>query len=101
MNRIRRPWGPSRRDTDGVQMNTLNHNGATGDVPHGEPKKSGFQEPNDTPDYELGHLQEIEVDMETVVQDREVKNIEDDTSPYPEVRAVVPETDDTGPLHLR
>lgn len=32
-----------------------------------------------------GRLQEIEVDLGHVVEDREIKDIEGDTSPYPEV----------------
>ncbi|KAF1344780.1 OPT oligopeptide transporter protein-domain-containing protein [Delphinella strobiligena] len=38
-------------------------------------------------------MQEIEVDMDKVLGDGNAEDIEADTSPYPEVRAVVPETD--------
>ncbi|KAK5113150.1 hypothetical protein LTR85_010968 [Meristemomyces frigidus] len=94
MNRIRRPWGPTRRDTDGVQLNTLDHNGKAEAEERGVPEKLGFEETSEPVDHEHGHMQELEVDVAHVLQDREVKDIEDDTSPYPEVRAVVPETDD-------
>jgi hypothetical protein len=94
MNRIRRPWPVSRRDTDGVQLNTLDENGRTEAEGRDAAKKIGFDEATEPVDHEHGHMQEIEVDVAHVLQDREVKDIEEDTSPYPEVRAVVPETDD-------
>lgn len=97
MNRIRRPWGPTRRDTDGVQMNTLDHSGkmtAEDEERGSAAEKLGFEESTMPVDHGEGHLQEIEVDVAHVLKDREVKDIEEDTSPYPEVRAVVPETDD-------
>ncbi|KAH9824567.1 small oligopeptide transporter [Teratosphaeria destructans] len=99
MNRIRRPWAPSRRDTDGVQLNTLSTNGKTADASpeQGTAEKLGFDEPTTAavgPDIEHGHLQEIEVDVAHILQDKDLKDISEDTSPYPEVRAVVPETDD-------
>lgn len=90
MNRVRRPWTLSRKDTDGVQLNTLDYAGKISD----EQKKDGPHETVEPIDVEQGHLQEIEVDVEHVLQDREESAIEGDTSPYPEVRAVVPETDD-------
>lgn len=94
MNRIRRPWTVQRRDTDGVQLNTLDHNGKTDAEERGVPEKVGFGETSEPVDHEVGHLQEIEVDIDHVLRDDEIKDIESDTSPYPEVRAVVPETDD-------
>jgi len=94
MNRIRRPWAPSRRDTDSVQLNTLNSNGKMEAEERGVPEKIGFEETIEPVDREHGHMQEIEVDVAQVLQDRGIKDIDADTSPYPEVRAVVPETDD-------
>lgn len=38
----------------------------------------------DSPDIEHGHLQEIEVDVDKVLHDGEVKDVDADTSPYPE-----------------
>lgn len=49
-------------------------------------------------DFELenGHLAELEVDMGRVLTHIEDEGDYDaDTSPFPQVRAVVPETDDT------
>ncbi|KAK2053163.1 OPT family small oligopeptide transporter [Colletotrichum caudatum] len=48
-------------------------------------------------DFELenGHLTELEVDMGRVLGDEGEGDYEADTSPFPQVRAVVPETDDT------
>jgi len=80
---------------DALQLNTLDYAGNTAeDEGHGAVKKTGFEAVTEPIDHGEGHLQEIEVDVGQVLQDREVKDIEDDTSPYPEVRAVVPETDD-------
>jgi OPT family oligopeptide transporter len=45
-------------------------------------------------DEEHGHLQELEVDIGQVLEDSGIDDIEGDHSPYPEVRAVVPEVDD-------
>lgn len=56
--------------------------------------------PMTTQDVELenGHLVELEVDLGGVLahQDGEEGDYSADTSPFPAVRAVVPETDDTG-----
>lgn len=51
-----------------------------------------------TQDIELehGHLAELEVDLDRVLGEEEEGEYEADTSPFPAVRAVVPETDDTG-----
>lgn len=81
MNRIRRPFPISRRDTDSVQLNTLE--------PHTTPEDSDKKGAEvgieaDSPDLEHGHLQEIEVDVDKVLHDGEVKDIDADTSPYPE-----------------
>lgn len=46
-------------------------------------------------ELENGHLAELEVDMEHVLEKADEGNYDDDTSPFPQVRAVVPETDDT------
>ena len=94
MNRVRRPWGPSRQNTDGVQLNTLDENGKKEAEERGTPSKTGFDDVTEPIDHEEGHLQELEVDIAHILQDEEVKGVEEDTSPYPEVRAVVPETDD-------
>ncbi|KAI6966827.1 small oligopeptide transporter, OPT family [Hortaea werneckii] len=95
MNRFRRPWAPSRRDTDGVQLETLNENGKSNEQGGtGVPEKTGVQETMQPVDLEHGHMQELEVDMDHVLEDRKIEDVDSDTSPYPEVRAVVPETDD-------
>ncbi|KAK4495351.1 hypothetical protein PRZ48_013682 [Zasmidium cellare] len=94
MNRIRRPWTIQRRDTDGVQMNTLDHSGKAVESDPGSTEKLPAKDDVAPVDFQQGHLQEIEVDVAHVLQDDEIKDVEDDTSPYPEVRAVVPETDD-------
>ena len=69
MNRVRRPWGPTRRDTDGVQLNTLDHNGnKTADEELGVgAAKTGFEATSEPVDHEVGHMQEIEVDVAHVV----------------------------------
>ncbi|KAK2036441.1 OPT family small oligopeptide transporter [Colletotrichum somersetense] len=46
-------------------------------------------------ELENGHLTELEVDMGRVLKDEGEGDYEADTSPFPQVRAVVPETDDT------
>ncbi|TGO70899.1 hypothetical protein BELL_0649g00070 [Botrytis elliptica] len=40
------------------------------------------------------HMQELEVDVGKILNDEGLDDIEGDTSPYPEVRAVVPDVDD-------
>lgn len=90
MNRVRRPWTLHRKDTEGLQMDTPDYAEKSSD----EEKKIGPHEIIEPVDVEQGHLREIEVDVEHVLQDREERDIEGGTSPYPEVRAVVPETDD-------
>ena len=51
--------------------------------------------PHNGPDLETGHLVELEVDLSRVIADDEAEgDWSADTSPYPAVRAVVPETDD-------
>ncbi|KAK6834130.1 hypothetical protein PG987_008824 [Apiospora arundinis] len=47
-------------------------------------------------ELEHGHLAELEVDLDRVLGEEEEGEYEADTSPFPAVRAVVPETDDTG-----
>lgn len=95
MNRLRRPWAPSRRDTDGVQLQTLNEDGNSKEQGGtGVPEKTGIQETIQPVDLEHGRMQELEVDMGHVLEDRKIEDVDSDTSPYPEVRAVVPETDD-------
>lgn len=47
-------------------------------------------------EVENGHLAELEVDMRRVLDNDEEGDWDADTSPFPEVRAVVPETDDPG-----
>lgn len=95
MNRLRRPWAPSRRDTNGVQLETLNENGKSKEqADEGIAEKTGIQERIQPVDVEHGHLQELEVDMGHALEDSKIEGVNSDTSPYPEVRAVVPETDD-------
>lgn len=51
---------------------------------------------NQDVELENGHLAELEVDMERILIETEQEGDYDaDTSPFPQVRAVVPETDDT------
>ena len=88
MNRLRRPWTIQRQNTDGVQMNTLDDFGkktSGSDEEHGSAEKTGFQANAEPVDVQQGHLQEIEVDLDQVVHDQELKDIDSDTSPYPEV----------------
>jgi hypothetical protein len=95
MNRIRRPWAVSRRDTDGVQLNTLDQSGKQQDADeHGQAEKTRAEASTQIVDLRHGSLQELEVDIQNVLQDGEIKDLDEDTSPYPEVRAVVPEVDD-------
>ncbi|KAI6822266.1 small oligopeptide transporter, OPT family [Hortaea werneckii] len=95
MNRLRRPWAPSRRDTDGVQLETLNENGKSEEqAVTGSPEKTGVHETVQPVHLEHGRMQELEVDMGHALEDRKIEDVDCDTSPYPEVRAVVPETDD-------
>ncbi|CAK3793603.1 small oligopeptide transporter [Lecanosticta acicola] len=94
MNRIRRPWTFHRRDTDGVQTNTRDYSGKGLDEDTASAEKTGVSETLQPVDVQQGHLQEIQVDVAHVLQDQEIRDVDDDTSPYPEVRAVVPETDD-------
>lgn len=47
-------------------------------------------------ELENGHVAELEVDLDRVLGEEEEGEYEADTSPFPAVRAVVPETDDTG-----
>ncbi|KAI7358979.1 small oligopeptide transporter, OPT family [Hortaea werneckii] len=95
MNRLRRPWAPSRRDTDDVQLETMNENGKSEEqADTGVPQKPGVHETIQPVDQEHGHMQELEVDMGHALEDRKIEDVDSDTSPYPEVRAVVPETDD-------
>lgn len=85
MNRIRRPWTATRRDTDGVQMNTLDPVGkSTGSGPPSDTKGGNISPEVSDVDIEHGHLQEIEVDVAKVLHDDTIEDIESDTSPYPE-----------------
>ncbi|KXT13426.1 hypothetical protein AC579_9906 [Pseudocercospora musae] len=102
MNRIRRPWTVHRANTDGVQLNTLDYNGqkpvqsnSDEELAQAEDEKNIATGTQATVDgHRQASLAEIEVDLSHVVEDNEVKDLDADTSPYPEVRAVVPETDD-------
>ena len=95
MNRFRKPWSLSRRETEGAQINTLDESPVRDDEKGGDvSEKHGSTPTSDPVDLDHGHLQEIEVNIDQVLQDRAIKDIDEDTSPYPEVRAVVPETDD-------
>lgn len=77
----------SRRDTDSVQLNTLDPKKESADSLDRKCPETGiFTEPIDV---EHGHLQEIEVDVDKVLHDVEVKDVDADTSPYPEGMAFV------------
>ncbi|KAK5008617.1 hypothetical protein LTR28_003738 [Elasticomyces elasticus] len=83
MNRVRRPGTATRRDTDGAQLNTL---GLDGKI---KPDESGGKDDDvkgntHEVDVEHGHMQEIEVEVDKVVHDGRVKDLDEDTSPYPE-----------------
>lgn len=73
--------------------------GSDGDEPHAVKALPG-KETNDTHDEAgtdiiNGHLIELEVDLSRVIGEDDVEgDWDDDTSPFPAVRAVVPETDD-------
>lgn len=81
MNRIRRPFPISRRDTDSVQLNTLDPQKSADGL---DRKGAEAGVTVDATDIEHGHLQEIEVDVDKVLHDGEVKDVDADTSPYPE-----------------
>lgn len=87
MNRIRRPWPATRRDTDSVQLNTLDGNGKVGDT---KAKGEDIDVNVEPTDIEHGHLQEIEVDVDRVLHDQGVKDVNADTSPYPEGKLMNP-----------
>lgn len=80
MNRIRRPFPVSRRDTDSVQLNTLEPQKTAENID----SKAAEVGVEDSYDIEHGHLQEIEVDVDKVLHDGEIKDVDADTSPYPE-----------------
>ena len=89
MNRFRKPWSLSRRDTDGAQVNATDEAQTKyEDTDNGYAEKKGEEPKTEPIDHEHGHLQEIEVDLNHVVNDREIKDIDDDTSPYPEGKIV-------------
>jgi hypothetical protein len=81
MNRIRRPFPVSRRDTDSVQLNTLEPQKTASNI---DSKGAEVGVEADSYDIEHGHLQEIEVDVDKILHDGEIKDIDADTSPYPE-----------------
>lgn len=59
--------------------------------------EKGLDNGNDSADADIinGHLIELEVDLSRVIGEDDVEGDWDaDTSPFPAVRAVVPETDD-------
>lgn len=88
MNRIRRPWTIHRQNTDAVQLNTLEDHSrtpTTSDEELGSPAKHEAQADVQPIDVSQGHLREIEVDLNDVLHDKEIKNIDGDASPYPEV----------------
>lgn len=93
MNRLRRPWTLQRQKTDGIQLNTTED---FGKKPSGSDEENGVELPEkngaggnvEPVDMQHGHLQEIEVDLDHVVHDQELKDIDSDTSPYPEVVSV-------------
>ncbi|KAM3421971.1 hypothetical protein BST61_g2348 [Cercospora zeina] len=97
MNRFRRPWTIHCRKTDGVQLNTLENpttKPMASDEELGPPSKNETRTDAQPINISTGHPREIEVDLNHVLHDQDGKDIDGDTSPYPEVRAVVPETDD-------
>lgn len=63
------------------------------------PDKDSFKTARNIHDQDVelenGHLAELEVDMGRVLDEEGEGDYEADTSPFPQVRAVVPETDDT------
>jgi len=69
-------------------MNTLNESGIAEELDNGDSSKAkaekGGEYVSEAPDVEQGHLQEIEVDVDRVMHDEGVKDLEADTSPYPE-----------------
>lgn len=77
----------------GPQNNNNDNISAPGDF-----HEKGIHNVDPLTDLEVqqGHLQELEVDIGAVLEDTEVGDYSKDTSPFPSVRAVVPETDDTG-----
>jgi hypothetical protein len=81
INRIRRPFPVSRRDTDSVQLNTLEPQKTADNI---DSKGAEVGVEADSYDIEHGHLQEIEVDVDKVLHDGEIKDVDADTSPYPE-----------------
>lgn len=56
MNHICRPWAPPQRDTDGVQLNTLDDFGKKVTDEHGDPEKIGFEASDEPVDHAKGHL---------------------------------------------
>lgn len=93
MNRLRRPWTLQRQKTDGIQLNTtedFDKKPSGSDEENGVelPEKNGAGGNVEPVDMQHGHLQEIEVDLDHVVHDQELKDIDSDTSPYPEVVSV-------------
>jgi OPT family small oligopeptide transporter len=94
MHRIRRPWSVQRRDTDGAPPDAMLSSeemtaGKLGEKGIAEPVQAGADV-----DFDIQRGHSIEVGVATVIHDAEIKDIDEDTSPYPEVRAVVPEVDD-------
>lgn len=83
MSLFRRPAPLSRRDTDDVQLNTLDTRGKVEEVGK-DVKGNGVEVEVQQADVEHGHMQELEVDMDKVLADTEIESIEADTSPYPE-----------------
>ena len=64
-----------------MQLNTLEPQKTADDL---DRKGAEVGVEADSPDIEHGHLQEIEVDVDKVLHDGEVKDVDADTSPYPE-----------------
>lgn len=85
MNRIRRPWPATRRDTNSVQLNTLDGTGTAEEI---KTKGDDIGVNVEPTDVEAGHLQEIEVDVDRTLHDQGVKDVDADTSPYPEGRSM-------------
>lgn len=83
MHRLRRPFPVTRRETDDVQLNTLDREGRAEEVEK-DGKDDNVQVGVQPEDIEHGHLQEIEVDMNKILGDADIEDLDAHTSPYPE-----------------
>ncbi|RDW87223.1 small oligopeptide transporter-like protein [Coleophoma crateriformis] len=58
------------------------------------PKPATKSEATETSTLKIGHMHELEVDLNVVIKEDELEDYDADHSPFPEVRGVVPEVDD-------